>query len=264
VSSVVERHVSVNDSRCRVLEKGAGRPLVVLSGYGGLPRWDDFHDLLSVSRKVIAPSLPGQFGSERGHEKLHGPLDWLAMVEDLLLACGLDRPVDVVATSVAGMLVCELAAASSEKLNRLVLVGSYGLYEEKRPTINLYTLAPQHRAGMVVKSAERYKAVFGPPADGDRGAQEEFTMLTYRSDEAVARLVWPFGDIGLARRLHRITTPTLLIWGAEDKLVPPHYAELFARGMKGPTRTHIVPDAGHLATVDAPQEVARTVLTFLD
>ena len=88
-------------------------------------------------------------------------------------------------------------------------------------------------------------------------------MLAYRCDEAVARLVWPFGNVGLERRIHRITTPTLLIWGEKDQLVPTSYARRFAEGMSGPSTVEIVKDAGHLATVDQPEAVAKLVLDFV-
>jgi pimeloyl-ACP methyl ester carboxylesterase len=263
MSQATERFVSVNDSKCRVLEKGEGKPLVVISGYGGLPRWDAFHEALSTKRRVIAPALPGQFGSERGHEKLHNPLDWLAMVQDLIAACGVDAPADIVACSVAGMLATELAAASSAALGKLVLVGSYGLYDDAEPTVNLFAQSPAIRTKLMVADQDKYRAVFAPSPNAPAEEQEEWAMLAYRCDEAVARLVWPFGDIGLKRRIHRIVTPTLLVWGADDKLVPPSYAKRFADGISGPTRVEIVKDAGHIATVDQPEAVARLVLDFV-
>lgn len=263
MSQAKERFVSVNGSNCRVLEKGEGKPLVVISGYGGLPRWDAFHELLSAKRKVIAPSWPGQFGSERGHEKLHNPLDWLAMVQDLIAACGVAAPADIVATSVAGMLASELAAASSAALGKLVLVGSYGLYDDAEPTVNLFAQSPAIRTKLMVADQDRYKAVFAADPDAPVEEQEEWAMLAYRCDEAVARLVWPFGNVGLERRIHRITTPTLLIWGEKDQLVPTSYATRFSEGISGPTRTEIVKDAGHLANVDQPEVVAKLVLDFV-
>lgn len=263
MSRAAERFVSVNASSCRVLEKGEGKPLVVISGYGGLPRWDAFHEALSAKRKVIAPSWPGQFGSERGHEKLHNPLDWLAMFQDLIAACGVTAPADIVATSVGGMLATELAAASSAALGKLVLIGSYGLYDDAEPTLNLFAQSLAIRTKLMVADQDKYKAVFAADPEAPVEEQEEWAMLAYRCDEAVARLVWPFGDIGLKRRIHRIVTPTLLIWGENDKLVPPSYAKRFADGITGPTRTEIVKHAGHLANIDQPEAVAKLVLDFV-
>ncbi len=263
MTQATERFVTVSGSKCRVLEKGEGKPLVVINGYGGLPRWDVFHEALSQKRRVIAPSWPGQFGSERGHEKLHNPLDWLAMVQDLIAACGVEAPADIVATSVAGILATELAAASSAALGKLVLVAPYGLYDDAEPTVNLFAQSPSIRTKLMVDDQDKYKAVFAASPDDSVEAQEEWAMLAYRCDEAVARLVWPFGDFGLKRRIHRIVTPTLLVWGENDKLVPPSYAKRFAEGITGPTRTEIVKGAGHLANVDQPEAVARLVLDFV-
>ena len=263
MSQATERFVSVNGSNCRVLEKGEGKPLVVISGYGGLPRWDAFHELLSAKRKVIAPSMPGQFGSERGHEKLHNPLDWLAMMQDLIAACGVIAPADIVATSVAGMVASEIAAAASASLGKLVLIAPYGLYDDAEPTVNLFAQSPAIRTKLMVADQDKYKAVFAADPSSPVEDQEEWAMLAYRCDEAVARLVWPFGNVGLERRIHRITTPTLLIWGDKDQLVPTSYAKRFSDGISGPTRTEIVKDAGHLANVDQPEAVAKLVLDFV-
>jgi pimeloyl-ACP methyl ester carboxylesterase len=119
------------------------------------------------------------------------------------------------------------------------------------------------RSKLMVDDQEKYNAVFAAPADASQAEQEEFSMLSYRSDEAVTRLVWPFGEIGLKRRIHRIVTPTLLIWGENDKLVPPSYARRFSEGMSGPSRIEIVKGAGHLANVDAPEAVASLILDFV-
>lgn len=84
-----------------------------------------------------------------------------------------------------------------------------------------------------------------------------------RAAEAAARLLWPLGDRGLARRLHRIRAPTLLVWGEQDRVLPPSYARRFADGIAGPVETELVPDAGHLVDVDAPSDLAARIERFL-
>ena len=96
------------------------------------------------------------------------------------------------------------------------------------------------------------------------GADEiEFRVEQLRSLEAAARLLWPFGDRGLAKRLHRISAPTLLVWGSEDRIVPASYAKRFAAGIKGRTRVRSIPNAGHRADFDAPEALAKAVLGFV-
>ena len=91
----------------------------------------------------------------------------------------------------------------------------------------------------------------------------EFEVLTFRSDEAAARLFWPLGDRGLAKRLHRIRSETLLVWGSEDRIISPDYAPLFAKGIARPTKSVLIAGVGHLAYVDKPVDVAAAVLDFL-
>ena len=88
-------------------------------------------------------------------------------------------------------------------------------------------------------------------------------MEAYRASESAARLLWPFGERGLVKRLHRIQCPTLLLWGTEDRIIPPTYAERFASRIGGSTQIHKIDGAGHLADVDQPQAVAEVVLSFL-
>jgi pimeloyl-ACP methyl ester carboxylesterase len=66
--------------------------------------------------------------------------------------------------------------------------------------------------------------------------------------------VWPIPDRGLASRLHRITCPTLVVWGAEDRVVPVALAD------RWPGDKVIVPDAGHYVEWDAPDAVRAAIL----
>ena len=104
---------------------------------------------------------------------------------------------------------------------------------------------------------ERFAAFSAAP---ENVGAEEWAIVTTRASEAAARLLWPLADTRLERRLHRIRCETLVVWGAEDKVLPPRYAQLFADGIGGRTRIAVIPGAGHLADVDAPDAVADAVL----
>ena len=69
--------VDLNGFSSRVWKKGEGPPLGFLAGFGGLPRWIPFLDVLARERTVIVPSLPGFPGGERGHTVLDSHLDWM-------------------------------------------------------------------------------------------------------------------------------------------------------------------------------------------
>jgi pimeloyl-ACP methyl ester carboxylesterase len=72
-------------------------------------------------------------------------------------------------------------------------------------------------------------------------------------------LIWPFGDRGQAHRIHRVTCPTLVLWGDEDELLPVATAERWAAAGS----TEVVAGAGHLLEWDAPAEVGARLVEFL-
>jgi pimeloyl-ACP methyl ester carboxylesterase len=258
MSAPLERSVAVNGEPCRIWEKGSGSPVFYLAGLGGLPRWTPFLDRLAERHRVVAPSFPG-FPGATGHDRLDAALDWIATALDLLEAAGLKDGV-LVGSSVGGALAAEAAAMAPLLVRRLVLIAPFGLYDRAAPPADLWGQKPGTLPALVSANPDAYAAFLAPP-EGANAA--EWSILMTRAGEAAARLLWPLGDTRLERRLHRIRCPALVIWGAADKVMSPRYAERFAAGIAGKTRTAIIPGAGHLADLDAPDAVADAVLTFL-
>ena len=79
---------------------------------------------------------------------------------------------------------------------------------------------------------------------------------------ATGKFLWPIPDKGLKKRIHRVSAPTLLVWGKEDRLVAPVYADEFTRRIAG-SRVHTVSGAGHAPHLEQPEAVARVVKEFL-
>ena len=90
----------------------------------------------------------------------------------------------------------------------------------------------------------------------------EWPIEQVRANEAAARAFWPLGNTRLEKRLPLIAAPTLLIWGAEDRIVPRRYADRFAAAIAGRTEITTIPGAGHLAELDKPDEVAAAILRW--
>ena len=66
----------------------------------------------------------------------------------------------------------------------------------------------------------------------------------------------------LARRLYRIQSPTLLLWGAQDKVTPPVYAERFAAGISGPTTIRLIDGASHFPHLEQSRAVVDAIGAF--
>ena len=86
-----------------------------------------------------------------------------------------------------------------------------------------------------------------------------------RGREAAARLLWNPAQAyrKLTSRLWRIQAPTLVVWGAHDRLVPLAYGEAWARSIPG-ARLVTLDRCGHLPPLEQPERFAEVVLGFLD
>ena len=254
-----ERTVTVNGHACRVWEKGRGAAVGFLAGLGGTPRWTPFLDALAQHRRVVVPSLPG-FPGATGHERLDDHLDWIAATLDLLHASGLDGA-DLVGASVGGMLAAEAAALSPASVARLVLVAPFGLFDAAEPTTDPFAVRAEDAAALLSAHPERVRARSVPPDGADA---TEWAVVLSRANAAAACILWPLGERGLAKRLHRITAPTLLVWGDGDRVIPPSCARRFADGIAGAVEQQVIRGAGHLVDLDEPDALAVAVLRFLD
>jgi pimeloyl-ACP methyl ester carboxylesterase len=209
--------------------------------------------LVDEGRHVVIPRVPG-FDGATGFTPPPDYLDWLVVFWDAIDATGAtaDGPVDVVAASVGGMIAAELAALRPEVVARLALLAPFGIADEDNVGFDLYA----------TRSSERLAHLFAkgvPDQVADRFAhfgEEEAPVATYLADIAAASLVWPLGDRGLRKRLHRITCPKLVLWGGQDELLPVGLAELWG----GAT---VIDGAGHLMEWDTPDEVAAALRNFL-
>ncbi len=253
-----ERMVSVNGSPCRIWEKGRGEPVFYLAGLAGLPRWTGFLDALAEHRRVVAPSLPG-FPGGLGHDRLDSPLDWIAATLDLLEAAGMDGA-DLIGASVGGTLAAEVAALAPGLVRRLVLIAPFGLYDESVPPTDVWAQRPGAEAALLCHDPAAFEAFVAPPEGADPG---EWSIARTRAAEAAARLLWPLADTRLERRLHRLRAPTLLLWGAADRILAPAYAARFDRAIAGRTEVVVLPGAGHLADLEAGPAAAAAALRWL-
>ena len=255
------RTLTIRDRKVRVLEDGKSDvPVVFLAGIGGVPAWTPFLEVLAKNRRVIVPSLPG-FPGATEFRHLDSLYDWVVHTLETLEL--LDEPTfDLIGSSVGGALACEIASLVETQVRRLVLIAPFGVFLEDDPAADIWAQVPGPKSipNLVCSHPERWDAIWEKPADGD---EIEWSILQTRSMEAAARFLFPFGNTGVTSRLHRIHNSTLLVRGAEDRVLPSAYNAVFAEGIEGPVRTIEIKDAGHLPEIDNPEMVVREINAFL-
>jgi pimeloyl-ACP methyl ester carboxylesterase len=170
--------------------------------------------------------------------------------------------VPLVGASFGGMVACEVAAHRRTAISRLVLLDPIGLWRDDAPVAQYMTMTPDELPAVLFHDPA------GPAAQAALAMPESTEELAVAMADAVwamgatGKFVWPIPDRGLGRRLHRVTAPALVIWGAEDRLVSPVYAGEFADRLAD-ARVAIVPGAGHVPQVERLDVVAPLVLDFL-
>ena len=217
------------------------------------------HDLLAARRHVLLPVHPG-FGASEGLDAIETMEDLVFHTVDVLDALRLER-VDVVGLSLGGWLGAELALRHPARVGRLVLVDAAGVRLPGVPMGNPFMLSPLRVRELMFHDpmlpvAQAILPDAPPP---------ERLETVLRGREASARLLWnPAHQYRkLTNRLWRITAPTLVVWGREDRLLPLAYGEAYARGIRG-ARLEVLERCGHLPPFEQPERFAEIALGFLD
>jgi pimeloyl-ACP methyl ester carboxylesterase len=239
----------------RLLKGGEGLPLLYLHGAAPSGAWLPVHARLAERFTVYAPDLPG-FGGTPDADWLEGMDDLVLHTRELMEALALDRP-HVVGFSLGGWLAAALAVWYPERVGRLVLAAAGGLHVPEAPVADLFALHGERLVTTLFHDPANAPLLFGErPGVAER-------VRSYRELTVLARLAWnPWFDPKLARRLRRVTAPTLLLWGAGDRLIPPAHAEAY-RGALPDARVQLLPDCGHMAPLEQPDAFAAAVCAFL-
>ncbi|HKD69116.1 MAG TPA: alpha/beta fold hydrolase [Candidatus Binataceae bacterium] len=254
-----ERTVTVwqDKVRARVRVAGSGPALVYLHcGYGLV--WDEFLDLLARDFTVYAPEHPGTSdGLPDAVKPLDDVWDLTLFYDELFDRLGL-KSAAVVGHSFGGMVAAELAASARERVGKLVLIDSLGLWRDDTPIKNYMVMAQPDLEPLLFhdRTHPARKHIFANLEDAD-----SVVRLTW-AQACTGKFIWSVPDKGLKKRIHRITAPTLIVWGRQDGLTPPVYAAEFAR-LVPDSRTEIVDKAAHMAPMEQPAAVAALVRDFI-
>ena len=255
-SEMREEFEVVAGCRTRIMRKGDGPPLIYLHGASGASNWLPFMDRMAETHSVMVPEHPG-FGGSETPSWLDNIGDLAFFYLDFLDHFGLSG-VDLVGTSLGGWVACEIAVRSCTRLRSLTLVAPAGLRVVGLRKTDIFMLSPQdtlrhlfHDPAIVEQALARLEA--DPQVE---------TGLKNRL--AVAKLGWEprLYNPHLHKWLHRISVPTLVVWGREDRIIPNGYGTAFTDLIPG-SRLRVIEACGHLPHMEKPGELASDIETFV-
>jgi pimeloyl-ACP methyl ester carboxylesterase len=248
--------MNVNGADIVLFTGGSGEPLVFLHGAGTASGFN-FSASWARKFKVHLPYHPG-FGESPDSAAITSIDDYVLHYLELMDHLKLDK-VLLVGLSAGGWIAATLAAQNSHRLKKLVLVGPAGLRVPEHPTTDIFRLKPDELPAYLANDLS-VLAPFVPQP----GTPEflDFLVNDYHEMSSFARLAWerPY-DPNLGKWLHRISVPTLLLYGEKDRITPAAQSKTWA-GLIPNATVHIVKDAGHLV-LDEKAEAPEAVLDFL-
>jgi pyruvate dehydrogenase E2 component (dihydrolipoamide acetyltransferase) len=256
-SALRETTVKAGDLSLHVVSAGSGEaaPLVLIHGFGDSTKaWMFVQEPLAAARPVHAIDLPS-----------HGQSDVAPAVASLDdLAQALEAAIDAVAPgdlhlaghSLGGRLALRLASRLGDRVNSLTLVAPAGLGSDVNPAFIQGFLAADKRRPM--KEALRMLV-----ADEDLVTSDmiEGALSAKRIDGAhdaleaiAAACLGENASQGATEELASLKAPVLLIWGAEDRVVPPPSG----------TDATIIEGAGHVPHMEAAAKVAQSMAKHME
>jgi pimeloyl-ACP methyl ester carboxylesterase len=255
-----EQTVSVAGTQLNLINGGSGEPLLVLHDEMGHQNWLGFHAELAQHYALQIPQHPG-FGSTPRQ-------DWIMNMRDL--ACWYLRAleelevesINVLGLSWGGWLAAEMATLCPHLFKKVVLVGAPGI---RPPSGEIYDM-------FLVVAREYIEACFLNSSTTEEFQQvcpqeptPEQTLAWDVAKEEACRLSWrPYMFYpALPQLLGRVKrTPTLIVWGKEDAIVPLSVGEAYQEAIQG-SRLVVLNNCGHRPEVEQSDEFVRVVHQFL-
>lgn len=238
----------------------AGSPVVWFHGAGGLLPEEPVLDALADDHVVYAPEWPG-YGSQETETELFDMLDFTLHGLDLVESLELESPPHVIGHSMGAMIAAEMAALNPSALSSLTLIGAAGLWLDELPSPDLFSMVPFELAeALFVDPVAGEKLLTAGRDFTDDSALIDFMVGNARRMGTAGKILFPIPNRGLATRLYRITCPTTLVWGAQDRMYPLAYAERFRELLTSTdARLVTIAGAGHMAPYEQPGAVFAAI-----
>lgn len=252
-----ESFETVNGCKTRLMRAGSGEPLLFLHGARGASAWLPFMETLAQRYDVIVPEHPG-FGGSDTPPWLDNVGDLAYFYLDLMHQFGLSD-VHLVGASIGGWIAAEIAVRDCHPLKALVLSAPAGIHVKGVPKGDTFLWSPEEAVRNTVHDRALAEKMLAQPLSDDEQTIQMKNRLT------MAKLAWQprLYNPDLHKWLHRIAVPTLIIWGDDDRLLPPAYGPAFAKLIPG-SRLEVIADCGHLPQVERADEWTGRIVAFIE
>ena len=271
-----DQYVQVGNIRTRFWALGDGEsPAILLHGLGGyLENWEDNVAAIAQSRRVYALDLVGFGRSDKPHVKYSIPY-LTEFVHEFMIVQDIDRTA-LIGESMGGAIALQFALQYPQLVEKMVLAASVGFGKEVSIYLRIMSLpilgdmfTRPSREG----TAQLLRQLFhDQDLITDDWIEEDFEMSSLQgAQRCLLSALRSMGNIWGVRsvvyqqilnRLEVIEVPTLVIWGAQDRILPVRHAHQAVKRLPN-ARIHIFDSCGHVPNIERAEEFNALVLDFL-
>lgn len=245
-------------------------PLVLLHGMSSsLNTWDSVVLFMKDKKRLISIDLPAFGLTGPNPENEYSFAYYNRFLDSFFLQLNIKHCM-IAGNSLGGAIAWEYTAANAGRVDKLILIdaagypsknakGSIGFKIASTPVINnlLLYITPK---SLVRKSLE------GIYFDKNRVTDEEVErfhdVAISAGNRKAALVIFKKGFEREPEKINTITTPTLIIWGEKDGLIPVENALLFQKNIKG-SKLEILQNIGHVPMEEAPKKVVALITSFI-
>jgi pimeloyl-ACP methyl ester carboxylesterase len=270
------RYMAIKGMDIHYKDEGPRRAPVLLMIHGSqssLRTWDRITTLMKKRYRVIRLDIPGYGLSSPATDEAAQTVQPVEVVEGLLDGLGVKKVAAAVGVSSGGTMAMYLAAKRPELVQRLILSNTPSDPVDTSHMVQTPAfLAAQDRARKTGYQDydfwDQYLTFFaGDPARISKQTRQEYWDFNRRSPEKhPIAMVARIGDGKQATiEMARITTPTFLVWGSGDPLLPEAAVHAITRYLKNATISKVLmPDVGHYPPLEVPDRFARWIETYVE
>lgn len=252
-----ESFVTVAGCKTRLMRGGSGEPLLFLHGARGASAWLPFWETLSKRCEVIVPEHPG-FGGSDMPDWLDNTSDLAYFYLDFIDALKLTK-VNLAGVSLGGWIAAEIAVRDDSTLKTMTLIAPAGIHVKGVAKGDIFMWSREEMTHNLFHDPAFASAALAiPPSEA-----EQFNEMKNRL--ATAKLGWQprLYNPDLCKWLHRVQVPTLIVFGDDDKVIPPAYGPAFQKLIPG-SQLEIIKDCGHAPQIEKAQELAQAMTSFIE
>ena len=255
-----EETIRLADTELALIKGGSGKPLLIFHDELGYPGWMAWNAALAETRTLLIPLQPG-FGKTPRVDWIRNYRDLAGFYSQMVREMRLE-PVDVIGFSAGGFIAAEMAAADPKIFSHMVLVAPMGIKPGEGEILDFFALTIRHHLRATVAEPDEtseFRHIYG----GEMTPAQFEAFEDARAE--TARIGWePFmHNPSLPYLLRGLSTPTLLIWGTRDSVVPRGCIDEYRKAIPGAQVVELA-GVGHRPEIEDALSFERAVEKFLN